>query len=353
MEVQKTVEEIDRLPVHFILCTERTGSTLLCTMLNHHPAILSTSEEPFAVFFYKKYGNKTGWTEKELKGYVDEFFLMAEKSLELYFTTKQNLLNALLPYRDKLTYSRLMKLTYLQFLEPKPKDEIKMIIDKQIKYFFYLPVLFEIFPEAKFVVLVRDVRDNVVSKNKRGLNSSSNALFLAALWNYTYRNIYDMMEKGKALHIVKYEDLVSDTGAVMKGVCDFYEIEYLESMIRTEGSYELFLKAREPFVDEKLLSHLRDFHSGLFSEPNKKKINVHKGELDEITEAKILKLNSSLFKIFGYEYSESKNVTLNLKDRLQLLLAYLYRPFLLKHYFRIPFSIKVLIKRIRKRNVRV
>lgn len=351
MQMRKTVEEIDRLPVHFILCTERTGSTLLCTMLNHHPRVLSTSEEPFAVFFYKKYRNKINWTEKEIKTYVEEFFLMAEKSLELYFTTKENLFNALLPYKDLLNYQRLVKLTYLQFLEPKPKEDIIMIVDKQIKYFFYLPVLCEIFPDAKFVVLVRDVRDNVVAKNKRGLNSSSNAIYLSALWKYTYSNIYYLQQRNKTMHIVKYEDMAFNADAIMREISEFYGISYDERMTKIEGNYELFLKAREPFVDPEFLVHLKNFHSGLFSKPNTKKIGVYKNELDAKTEAKILKLNKSLFQLLGYEYSEQKEVAFTLNDRLQMLYAYLYRPFLLKWYFRIPFPVKLLIKKMRKKKV--
>lgn len=353
VQMQKTIEEIDRLPVHFILCTERTGSTLLCTMLNHHPAVLSTSEEPFAVFFYKKYRHKTSWTEKEIQTYVDEFFLMAEKNTELYFTTRARLLNALLPYKEVLNYHRLLKLSYLQFMEPKPKEEVVMIIDKQIKYFFYLPVLCEIFPDAKFVILVRDVRDNVVAKNKRGLNSSPNALYLSALWKYTYSNIAYLQEHKKTIQIVRYEDMAFHADVVMRSICEFYGIAYDENMTRIEGSYELFLKAREPFVDPEFMAHLRNFHSGLFSSPNTKKIGVYKNELDAETEGKILRLNKSLFKQLGYEYSEGKETALTIADRIQVFNAYLYRPLLLKLYLKIPFAVKLLIKKIRAKIVHV
>ena len=50
-----TRQQIERIPIHFILCTERTGSSLLSLMLNISPKVLSPSEEPFALFLYNKY----------------------------------------------------------------------------------------------------------------------------------------------------------------------------------------------------------------------------------------------------------------------------------------------------------
>lgn len=349
----RNIEEIDKIPVHFILCTERTGSTLLSLMLNANNTVLSPSEEPFAIFFSKKYRNKTSWTEEELRVYVNEFFLMAEKSLALYFTTPGKFLESLLPYKEKLTYERLVKLTYLQFLEPKPKEEIEIIIDKQIKYFFYLPLLCELFPSAKFVILVRDVRDNIISKSKRGLNSSSNAMFLSALWQYTYSNIAFLKTKKKEFIVVKYEDLVRDPETVMQKICGFFGIKFSRQMIETEGYYEMFLSARKQHVDPQFLAKLSDFHSGLFSRPNAAKIGVYKTLLEPAVESKVLRLNKELYRSFNYEYEVNAEPVYSLNDRLQIFLAYLYRPFLLKIYYEIPFPLKKLIKKIRKKNVKV
>jgi hypothetical protein len=42
------MQDIDKISLNFILSTGRTGSTLLSSMLNMHPNVISTSEEPFA-----------------------------------------------------------------------------------------------------------------------------------------------------------------------------------------------------------------------------------------------------------------------------------------------------------------
>ena len=118
-----TRKEIEDCSVHFILCTERTGSSLVSLSLNLNSKILSPSEEPFAIYFYKKYKLKKEWSSLEIKNYVDEFWWMAEKNLDLFYSSKEQLFNALDCYKTDLPYQLLIKITYLQFIEIKPKDE--------------------------------------------------------------------------------------------------------------------------------------------------------------------------------------------------------------------------------------
>ena len=129
-------EKLDDIAIHFVLCTERTGSSLFSMMLNLHSEILSPSEEPFALYFWRKYRHKTEWSEKDVSSYVDQFFAIAEKNLDLYFSKKEVFLKSLLHHREFLNYNRIVKLTYLHFLDTKSKSHVSVIVDKQIKYFF-------------------------------------------------------------------------------------------------------------------------------------------------------------------------------------------------------------------------
>ena len=53
-----TSDQLDAIQIHFVLCTERTGSSMLSLMLNLNQEVISPSEEQFALYFYKKYKNK-------------------------------------------------------------------------------------------------------------------------------------------------------------------------------------------------------------------------------------------------------------------------------------------------------
>lgn len=343
-----TREQLNSIHVHFILCTERTGSSLLSLILNLHPQILSPSEEPFALYFYKSYKNKTLWTNKELLQFIDEFWLMAEKNLDLFFTSKEKLFAALEPYKADLPYNILIKIIYLQFYEPKPKQEINIIVDKQIKYFFYLKQLLQIFPNSKFIILVRDPRVNAQRKKLRNLNSGSSPIYLSALWNNTYNNIYYLKKHSNQIKVLKYEDFVSHPSSSIERLCSFIGVHFNENMLMTDGVYESFLEIQKSKIHEAHLSHLKDFHSGLFSKINTEKLELKENEIDEIVNNKIIKITQPLLKEFGYEISSTTNSKININDYFQIIKARLYRPLLIQFYLHIPLCVKLIIKRIKK-----
>ena len=334
---------------HFLLCTERTGSSLLSIMMNLHSNVVCPSEEPFALFFYKHYKNKTQWTEKELLQFIDEFWLIAEKNLDLFFTSKEILFKELVKHKNNLNYKLLCTIIYLQFFEPKPKDNITVILDKQIKYFFYLKNLLELYPESKFVILVRDPRVNAIRKKSRNLNAGNNPLYLAALWNNTYKNINYLKSKNKDVLIVKYEDLVSDPELTLKSISNFLGIAYNEAMLKTDGVYESFLNIQKDKVDNNHLDYLKDFQSSLFKKVNKEKISLQENEMDVVVNDKIVKLTKPLLEQFNYDTTQLSKlkVTFNLNDYWQITKAYLYRPLLIQFYLHIPLSIKLMIKKLR------
>jgi len=343
-----TFKKINTVQTHFLLSTERTGSSLLSLILNLHPSILYPSEEPFAIYFYKAYKNKIKWSDSEIRKFVDEFWLMSENNLNLFFITKENLYTVLIQHKKNLPYHFLIKIIYLQFIEPKPKQDIQLIVDKQLKYFFYPKQLISLFPEAKFIIIVRDPRVNAQRKKLRNLNSGSNAVYLTGIWNYTYKNIYYFKKHNKQLKIVKYEEFVSNPALIIEDICRFLDIPFMPEMLITKGVYESFLDLRKNKISDEELAHLKDFQSGLFTGINTDKIRLNENEIDEILNNKIIKITQSLLTEFGYEINSTKQTKLSLNDRLQLIKAYLYRPLLLKFYLQIPLSIKVLIKKIRR-----
>lgn len=339
--------KLNTINIHFILCTERSGSSLLSLMLNLNTQIISPSEEPFAVYFYDRYKHKVVWTDLELIEFIDEFWLVAEKNLELFFTTKEKLLAVLSTYKQQLPYQHLVKLIYLQFIEPKDKAEVTVIVDKQIKYFFHLPVLIKIFPDAKFIILVRDVRDNIISKSNRNLNNGSNPVYLAALWKNTYDQIKHLQKANKAVLVIKYEDLIMESKLTLQKICQFIDVNFQESMLNTGGVYKQFLDIKGSSTNLSEIARLETFQSNLFKPINASHIGSYKENINLKLLSKIEKLNQSLFMLFGYKVSNTSNALYSINDYWQITKAYLYRPLLLKFYLMIPLSIKIMIKKLR------
>ena len=335
--------QLDDLPIHFVLCTERTGSSLLSLMLNLNPEVLSPSEEPFALYCWKKYKNKRRWSEKDILAYVDAFFLLAEKNTDLYFSKKSEFISNLLEHKEILTFQRIIKLTYLNFLDVKDKSRIKCIIDKQIKYFFHLELLQQIFPDAKYIVLTRDVRDNIVSKRNRKLNWNQHPLFLASLWNDTYQQTKHLKEQ--QFIRVSYEKLMTETETVLRDICVWVECAYTPKMLEINGVYNSFLDAKAADVDPNFIQHLRDFHSGLSQKPNTNKIGQYITELDNSLLEQIEQLCGESLKKMGYNLSTNKHHSNFLIQWYYKILAICYRRYLLHFYYFIPLYIKLLIKK--------
>jgi hypothetical protein len=342
-----TCEYLDELPIHFILCTERTGSSLLSLMLNLHPNILSPSEEPFAIYFWRKYRNKTSWNEQDLLDYVNSFYLIAEKNTDLYFSKRSVFLENLLEHKEILNFNRIVKLTYLHFIDIKDKSDITCIVDKQINYFFHLDLLQQIFPSAKYVILTRDVRDNVVSKSNRKLNWNQHPLFLSALWNDTYNNI-EQLESNKRLTIT-YESLISNSEVVLKDICDWLGIEYHPKMIETEGVFDSLLEQKKNDLSADFLNRLKHFHSGLSQKPNSDKIGQYKKALNPEIIAEIESICGINLKKLGYE-TKTDTVRRTLFKMMYFnLLAKCYRRYLLTVYLNIPLWVKLKIKIFRSK----
>jgi len=334
-----TSEKLDNLPVHFILCTERTGSSLLSLMLNLNDAIQCPSEEPFALYLAPKYSKIKQFTIEILTNYVEDFFLMAEKNIDLYFSKKDVFLENLMAHKDFLNYELLVKLTYLHFIDIKDKSEVKVIVDKQIKYFFYLPQLQQLFPKAKYIVLVRDVRDNIVSKKNRSLNWSSNPLFLACLWKQTYAQIEKL--RSNEWMWIRYEDFVINTELCLQGICEFLNVPFQEKMMETKGVFQQLIAAKEKDLNPRFVKHLKDFHSGLDQVPNTSKIGQYK-QLDAAIVSSVESICHQQLAFFGYIES-NENITKNtsINSLFYCLLAKMYRKNLLAFYYKIPVSWKL------------
>ena len=343
-------KSLDEISIHFILCTERTGSSLLCLMLNLHPEIISPSEEPFALYLYPKYHKIVTWTDEDISSYVDDFFLLAEKNMDLYFTQRAIFHAELLANKALLTYERIVKISYLNFYDSdqKNKSSVRVIVDKQIKYVYHLEAIQHLFPLAKFLLLVRDVRDNIVSKSIRKLNWNKHPFFLASIWKGAYARMLALPEKNRL--IIKFEDLIQSPESALKKTCSFLSLAFSSCMLNTEGVFENYVRSQKEKLDPAFTEKLLAFHSGIRSPLDSKKIGQYKTFLSQKEQQIIEGQCQHYLETFNYELSNKKK-TGTIRFSLYQFLAFLYRPFLLTFYLHLPLSLKLkLKKRKKKRN---
>jgi hypothetical protein len=220
------ITQIENIPINFVIGKERSGTTLLQVILNGHPNISAPPESRFIMLFYSRYGSIKNWTEKDLSNFCNDIF--KEKAFKRDWNiNKESLLASFITAREVATYSLLCKIIFYHFSFGK---DIKHFFDKNPIYCNFLPQLKLLFPEAKYIHLVRDYRANIVSHRrvfmiKRGPDIS-----------YRWLKMNMEVENAKShcptcFLTIKYENLVSEPEKTVNQFCEFLSIPFYEEMI--------------------------------------------------------------------------------------------------------------------------
>lgn len=157
------VEYIKTIPMLFVLGRERSGTSLLQNLLDAHPNIIGAPESKFIAILAPRFAHIKKWTEANIKDfanllYVDPMFR------NFWHLEKEQLTENLLLVKNFATYQLMCKIVYYHMR--KDKGKIKLISDKNPPYILHIKTLNRIFPEARFVHIIREPRDNVYSQMK-------------------------------------------------------------------------------------------------------------------------------------------------------------------------------------------
>jgi len=197
-----------------ILSSERSGSNLLRILLDNHSSICAP---------------------------VSPHLLISFSPLRHFFGDLCQRENAVRLLHEMLEFTRL---PYHDWGSPEPADQVwdefrpksfLMVVNavwtikarraekprfasKDIEAFHYAEGINSAIPDAKFLYLVRDPRDQVASWMRKPINFMT-AYDALCKWLTDQRICHDLMFcKGIDAHLIRYEDLVRDTQVVMTGV---------------------------------------------------------------------------------------------------------------------------------------
>lgn len=231
----------DDIAIHFIVGTGRSGTTLLSQILNRHPDVLSTIETQFILYFYERYGKgkrDISGIKKDMHDYYENLKKsrnIPHKAGHFIWNFDESYLNKVLqqPDDDKL-YANVCKAFLLgfQFLNTQ-NDHTKIIIDKNPSYSTWTKELSAIFPEAKFLVAVRDYRAVANSmKQSPGFVAIDKLVKSPFFWQLQNKHLLECQKKRpQQFMIVRYEDLVDKKESVVQTVCAFLGITFSENML--------------------------------------------------------------------------------------------------------------------------
>ena len=340
-------DELDSIPIHFILCTERTGSSLLATMLNMNSSLIVASEEPFALYFIGKYGKIDDWTDSSVMAYVDDFFSLFEKNAALYFEHKDRFTQCLMAHASILTYDRIIKLTYLNFYDGdiKNKDSIQVIMDKQMKYVFHKEEITRLFPGASFLILTRDVLKNIEAKARRGIDFFSHPYYLSNVWKLTY----DEALRFPRAQILHFETFISDPEAALKTLNLWWGVPYEAAQLNYQAGFSALLAKRSHLLSPEFIEKISDFHRGILdtepraTETGRESISQHHQQV-------ILNQTRNTRERLGYVDNQALKINRwdGLSWTIYRMLALLFRPYLWRLYRLIPLRLKRILRQRKK-----
>jgi hypothetical protein len=298
-----TEQEIDRLkkmPIVFIIGNGRSGTTVVQEALSAHPNVISYMECDFVLYLYPKFGKITRWNDKTIHEFVEALF-GHEIIREMWMLDKQKLISDLLSLKSTANYALACKTVFYQ--TKGDKNDILLISDKYPNYSLFPLKLLRIFPEAKFIHIVRDPRDNVNARIKRLM--VKNVFFNSWQWVGYNKSIERIKKKLPHLFFsIIYEKMVHEPEKTFIALCAFLNIPYNNSMLNLQFNKKLDRYKDKPFfetiksVQQSLLSSINTSNIGKWQ----KEMSPHDVAVTESITGKFAKEN------YGYNVREKKDI---------------------------------------------
>ncbi len=259
-------------PVFFIIGRPRSGTTLLSTLLDAHPEVILPPESRIIMQLYRKYRKRKTWKEYQIDEFLDDLY--AIRKFDSWFIDrgllKQNLTQAL----PNINFQEIINLIYISYNSLFEKEEIKILGDKNPHYCFYPEKLHSIFPEAKFIDLKRDYRDNVMSLLNYDFEAPWVSL-LAYRWKMASRKMHALKKKiPQQVLSLRYEDFVKQPAHHLKNISTFLDISYQPDILN-------FYKQKDEFYNKYPPEILDTYFSSLFSPINADKAYLWKKKLKD------------------------------------------------------------------------
>ncbi len=273
----------------FIIGVGRSGTTLIRQMINSHSKIAVPYESHFITKYMDKISDYGGLQKDEnLMRLLQD--ICKEPILDNwdYYCTPEDLMERI-TQRD---VANIFDAFYSLYAEHHGK---RRWADKS-DYLDRMYQIKELYPEAKFIHIIRDGRD--VANSVMKMTWGPKNLIQAADWWSTYvRLCYSMgrMLSPKDYMEVRYEDLVTSSEDELKRICEFIEVDFEEPMLE-------FYKTSKKFIPQSLLNQ----HYNADTPPSKARTYAWKKEMSESDNIIFQQIAGAVLREFNYECTDKK-----------------------------------------------
>ena len=240
----------DRESPIFVIGNPRSGTTLLRLLIASHPNICIPPECGFALWLKKTYAQWSGQNlhdPESVESFTED--LVACRKFDTW-EISHNTIKKAIEEKQPTNFVALVGVVYRSFLE-KNKPQASRWGDKNNFHVSHVAEINSMFPDCKFVHVVRDVRDVACSyRELKSLKSNSpyrpNLPFeVEDICNEWKSNVQEVLaaleplESGRSI-TVRYEDIVQEPASTSESICDLLGEEYVPEMLN------FYLKDLEP-----------------------------------------------------------------------------------------------------------
>jgi hypothetical protein len=264
------MDQQQHIPFFFVLGRPRTGTTLLRSLFDAHPNVQIPWECQFVLNLYPKYGKLEHWSTETLEQFYEE--LLEQWQFSAWNTDHEKLKTDLLACKGGNTYANICRVVYLNNISFYPKEDIRLIGDKNPGYSIYPDRLKEIFPDARFIYILRDYRDNFHSIKNIDFELPIVSVVVYK-WKHFYKKALQASKKyPDSYRIVRYEDLVDEPEKNLVSLCEFLNLPYVPEVF---DFYKMKPQAEQVYPEKILKKH----HKSLFNPVNKSRIGLWKNSM--------------------------------------------------------------------------
>ena len=107
----------------------------------------------------------------------------------------------------------------------------KRLFYKENHVYDFIPAIIKKYPNAKFIIQVRDPRDFALSMVKRSYEIHD--IFRAiSVWNRDQKNALKLINSlPGSCYVIKYEDLINNTKENLINICSFLDVDFDSNML--------------------------------------------------------------------------------------------------------------------------
>jgi hypothetical protein len=286
----------DGAPAPFVVSATRSGSTLLRLMLDSHPEMAIPLETHFVPDLIKA----RRW-ERADADRLAEVITTHRRWGDFHLDADE--LRRRIREVEPLEIGEVVRRFYELYAEQQGKPRWG---DKTPGYVREMIRIEHVLPEARFIHLIRDGRDVALSvmSMEWGPDTVEGA---ARRWKKRVLRGREQAARLPHYMEVRYEDLVLNTEATLREVCDFVELDFDESMLRyyERASERLAEKARDlyrgPDRDPVSAEHRMKSHALAKEPPKAERVHRWREQMSDEDRAEFEREAGDLLADLGYE----------------------------------------------------